>query len=59
MQIKIINPCMELQRLGLKDGDIVDATKGSELTRSMYFERESKTAVVWPENYEIVRQADE
>lgn len=55
MQIKIINPCAELQRMGIKDGDIVEATKGSSLTYSMYVDKGLQTGVVWPENYEIVK----
>ncbi len=56
MKIKIINPCAELQRMGIKDGDIVEATKGSSLTNSMYVDKGIQTGVVWPENYEIVSE---
>lgn len=44
---------MELKRLGIKHGDLIEAEKGSELTGSMYFEANKRTAVVWPENYKI------
>lgn len=53
IKIEIINPCLELKRLGVKHGDLIEAEKGSELTGSMYFEANRRTAVVWPENYKI------
>lgn len=47
----------ELERAGLKPGDEVEATRGSELTGSMYFEtwvdNRLFSCVVWPENYII------
>lgn len=58
MKIRIIDPCLELCRAGLKNGDEIEATPGSELTGSMYFEKHNGTrsfsCIVWPENYEVV-----
>ena len=51
---------MELQKAGMKPGDIIEATPGSELTGSMYFTAKSGNrtmeCVVWPENYEIIKE---
>ena len=60
MKIKIINPCMELQRAGIKPGGEVDAIpgQGSDKTGSLFFEVKNGTrkfeCVVWPDNYEVV-----
>lgn len=47
----------EITRLGFSAGDVVDAQKGSDLTGSMYFDKQynqtTQQCVVWPENYEI------
>lgn len=60
MKIRITNPCFELSRAGIKAGDIVEATKGSELTGSMYFETKNGNrtfdCIAWPEEYEIVTE---
>ena len=52
---------MELQKAGMKPGDIVEATPGSELTGSMYFTCKTGNrkfeCVVWPENYEIIKES--
>ena len=62
MKIKILNPCMELQRAGLKPGDEVEAEHGagSETTGAMYFTVNNGTrkfeCVVWPDNYERVEK---
>ena len=62
MKIRILNPCLELQKAGMKPGDEVEATPGSELTGSMYFTAHSGTrkfeCVVWPENYEIISEPE-
>lgn len=56
---------MELQRAGLKAGDEVDACpgQGSDKTGSLYFEvtngNRKFECVVWPDNYEKVKKADE
>ncbi len=65
MKIKLLNPCMELLRAGVKPGDIIDANpgQGSEKTGALYFEVKNGTrnfeCVVWPENYEIVKESDD
>lgn len=63
MKIRIIDPCMEMQRAGIKKGDIVEATKGSELTGSMYFDKTNGTrqfsCIAWPEEYEIIENQNE
>lgn len=58
-RIKLIGELgLELERAGLKPGDEIDSTKGSELTGSMYFETyvngRKFECVVWPENYELI-----
>ena len=58
-RIKLIGALgLELERAGLKPGDEIDATHGSELTGSMYFETSCNgrkfECVVWPENYEVI-----
>ena len=63
MKIKILNPCMELQRAGIKPGDEVEANpgQGSDKNGSLYFEVKNGNrkfeCVVWPDNYEIIKES--
>lgn len=61
MKIQIIDPCMELQRAGIKPGDVVEANPGpASETGAMFFEKHNGCrefqCVVYPDNYTVVCQ---